>query len=92
MTRRESGFVALAALAVAPLWAHHSAAAEYDASKLLVLTGKVAFQAADARRLDDGSLDTELLPELGFPLIAQVRGADHRDAFRQRDHAGVVVF
>ena len=42
MTRRGSGFAVLAALAAAPLWAHHSAAAEYDASKLLVLTGKVA--------------------------------------------------
>jgi len=28
-------------LAAAPLWAHHSAAAEFDASKLLVLTGTV---------------------------------------------------
>jgi hypothetical protein len=32
----------LAALSVIPLRAHHSAAAEYDASKLLVLTGRVA--------------------------------------------------
>jgi len=35
------GLATLAALA-APLWAHHSAAAEFDASKLLVLTGTVA--------------------------------------------------
>ena len=35
------GLAALAALAAAPLWAHHSAAAEYDASKLVVLTGTV---------------------------------------------------
>jgi len=42
-TMRQSvlGFVPLAALAAAPLWAHHSAVAEYDASKLLVLTGTV---------------------------------------------------
>jgi len=33
---------AIAALAPAALWAHHSAAAEYDASKLLVLTGVVS--------------------------------------------------
>jgi hypothetical protein len=33
--------VALAVLAALPLQAHHSAAAEYDASKLLVLTGTV---------------------------------------------------
>jgi hypothetical protein len=31
----------IAMLGAAPLWAHHSAAAEYDASKLLVLTGVV---------------------------------------------------
>jgi hypothetical protein len=37
MTERGSGFAVLAA---APLWAHHSAA-EYDASKLLLLTRKV---------------------------------------------------
>jgi Family of unknown function (DUF6152) len=36
-----SAISALAALAVMPLWGHHSAAAEYDASKLLVLTGTV---------------------------------------------------
>jgi len=34
-------FAAFAALAAAPSWAHHSAAAEFDASKLLVLTGTV---------------------------------------------------
>ena len=34
------GLAALAAL-VAPLWAHHSAAAEFDAAKLLVLTGTI---------------------------------------------------
>ena len=38
---QSAGLAALAALAAAPLWAHHSAAAEYDASKLLVLTGTV---------------------------------------------------
>ena len=32
---------ALAAIVAAPAWAHHSAAAEFDASKLLVLTGTV---------------------------------------------------
>ncbi len=32
---------ALAAMVAVPLGAHHSAAAEYDASKLLVLTGTV---------------------------------------------------
>jgi hypothetical protein len=31
----------LAAIAAAPSWAHHSAAAEYDASRLLVLKGTV---------------------------------------------------
>ncbi len=31
----------LAVLVAAPLWAHHSASAEYDASRLLVLTGTV---------------------------------------------------
>jgi hypothetical protein len=36
-----SAISALAALVAAPLWGHHSAAAEYDASKLLVLTGTV---------------------------------------------------
>lgn len=36
------GLVALAVLAAAPLWAHHSAAAEYDASRLRVLTGRIA--------------------------------------------------
>ena len=38
---RHPGFLVLAALAAVPLWAHHSAAAEYDASKLLVLAGTV---------------------------------------------------
>jgi hypothetical protein len=33
---------ALAVLAAVPLWAHHSAAAEFDASRLLVLPGRVA--------------------------------------------------
>jgi hypothetical protein len=33
--------VAVAALGSASLWAHHSAAAEYDASRLLVLQGVV---------------------------------------------------
>jgi hypothetical protein len=42
MIRHLPGFAAVAALAAAPLWAHHSAAAEYDASRLLVLTGTVA--------------------------------------------------
>jgi hypothetical protein len=41
MFKPASGLAALAAFAAAPLWAHHSAAAEYDASKLLVLTGAV---------------------------------------------------
>jgi hypothetical protein len=41
MSKPLSGLAALAALAAVPLWAHHSAAAEYDASKLLVLTGTV---------------------------------------------------
>lgn len=36
-----SCFALLAAVLAAPVWAHHSAAAEYDASKLLVLTGTV---------------------------------------------------
>lgn len=36
-----SALPAIAALVVTPLWGHHSAAAEYDASKLLVLTGTV---------------------------------------------------
>src|SRR5579872_5382975 len=35
------GFAALAALVGAPLWAHHSAAAEFDAARLLVLTGTI---------------------------------------------------
>jgi hypothetical protein len=42
MIKPFSGIAALAALAAAALWAHHSAAAEFDASKLLVLTGTVA--------------------------------------------------
>lgn len=42
MLRLAHGFAAVAAFAAAPLWAHHSAAAEYDASRLLVLTGAVA--------------------------------------------------
>ena len=42
MIRSVRGLAAMALLAAAPLWAHHSAAAEYDASKLLVLTGTVA--------------------------------------------------
>jgi hypothetical protein len=37
----KGAIVALGALAALPLGAHHSAAAEYDASKLLVLTGTV---------------------------------------------------
>jgi hypothetical protein len=41
MTRRLAGLAAFAALVPAPLRAHHSAAAEYDASRLLVLTGVV---------------------------------------------------
>jgi hypothetical protein len=41
MTKSVPGLVIFAALAAAPLWAHHSAAAEYDASRLLVLTGTV---------------------------------------------------
>ncbi len=41
MIKPISGLAALVALAAAPLWAHHSATAEYDASKLLVLTGRV---------------------------------------------------
>lgn len=40
MMKAIHGFAVLA-LAAAPVWGHHSAAAEYDASKLLVLTGKV---------------------------------------------------
>ena len=38
MTRLLAGLAVLAAM---PAWAHHSAAAEYDGSKLLVLTGTV---------------------------------------------------
>jgi len=41
MTKTATGLAAFVAFAAAPLWAHHSAAAEYDASKLLVLTGTV---------------------------------------------------
>jgi hypothetical protein len=41
MTKFVAGPAAFAVLAAAPLWAHHSAAAEYNASKLLVLTGTV---------------------------------------------------
>jgi len=41
MTKLTAGLAALAALAAAPSWAHHSAAAEYDGSKLLVLTGTI---------------------------------------------------
>ena len=41
MTKSVPGLAIFAALAAAPLWAHHSAAAEYDASKLLVLAGTV---------------------------------------------------
>ena len=41
MTHRLPGLAALAVLAAAPLWAHHSAAAEYDASRLLVLAGTI---------------------------------------------------
>ena len=41
MKKSTPGFVIFAAFALAPLWAHHSATAEYDASKLLVLTGTV---------------------------------------------------
>jgi len=41
MTQSLFPVAALAALAVIPLWGHHSAAAEYDASRLLVLTGTV---------------------------------------------------
>jgi hypothetical protein len=41
MTQSLACFAVLAAVAAAPLWAHHSFAAEYDASKLLTLTGKV---------------------------------------------------
>src|SRR5690242_12707336 len=36
-----AALTAIAVLAAPPSWAHHSAAAEYDASKLLVLTGTV---------------------------------------------------
>jgi hypothetical protein len=42
MIQSLSTVAALAALAVIPLWGHHSAAAEYDASRLLVLTGSVS--------------------------------------------------
>ena len=42
MTKPVCSLAVLAALAVVPLAAHHSAAAEYDASKLLVLNGTVA--------------------------------------------------
>ena len=41
MIKSLSGLAALAALAAAPLWAHHSAAAEFDAAKLLALTGTI---------------------------------------------------
>ena|SRR5215472_12911059 len=39
--RRFAARLAAAVLVCVPLWAHHSAAAEYDASKLLVLDGIV---------------------------------------------------
>ena len=42
MIKAVRGLAVLAALAYAPLWGHHSAAAEYDGSKLLVLTGTVS--------------------------------------------------
>src|SRR3974390_1348346 len=42
MIQRVFRFPAAAALLGARLWAHHSAAAEYDASKLLVLIGAVS--------------------------------------------------
>ena len=41
MFRSMAALTALAALAAAPARAHHSAAAEFDASKLLILTGTV---------------------------------------------------
>jgi len=41
MPHPRSALPAIAALVVTPLWGHHSAAAEYDASKLLVLAGTV---------------------------------------------------
>ncbi|HEV3330904.1 MAG TPA: DUF6152 family protein [Bryobacteraceae bacterium] len=41
MIKFAGGLVALGALAATSSWAHHSAAAEYDAAKLLVLTGSV---------------------------------------------------
>ncbi|HUI78135.1 MAG TPA: DUF6152 family protein [Bryobacteraceae bacterium] len=41
MTRLAAYLGALTALAAAQAWAHHSAAAEYDASKLLVLIGTI---------------------------------------------------
>jgi hypothetical protein len=41
MTESLSPVAVLAALAVIPSWGHHSAAAEYDASRLVVLTGTV---------------------------------------------------
>ena len=41
MAKRIPGLAALVVFAAAPLGAHHSAAAEYDASRLLVLTGTV---------------------------------------------------
>ena len=41
MLQSIAAFAVLAVLAAAPARAHHSAAAEFDASKLLVLTGTV---------------------------------------------------
>ena len=51
---------AIAALLVTPLWGHHSAAAEYDASKLLVLTGawdEVGTPCRQWLRLNPGSAE-----------------------------------
>ena len=42
MNRTIGSTAVLAVLVSAPLWAHHSAAAEYDAARLLTLTGTVS--------------------------------------------------
>ncbi len=41
MTKRLFGLATLPAIVAYPSWTHHSASAEYDASKLLVLNGVV---------------------------------------------------
>ncbi len=41
---------------------------------------QIPFQAADARRLDDGGLDAETRAQLLLPLVAQMWGTQHPDA------------